>query len=234
MHPLGFNGIEPGTFRGQQAWQDAHALAGLLDRLVVAPHPGANHLTLLPRGVIPDQDESRDRLRCQMLATSGQKVDGHGTDGTAIDKAYEHVISLILTAEQHSITSQRFGIGVLFAAFQFLQPRQIILIYPAMLIGLSQSAPPDFIGETQRPGRMSQHQTDQTIPSAFFPDLLGIRTRDPVLRTFPAHAQLAKRLADRFSTDRSAGDAYGDAHLGCQLQRPDTAVLPKGARTLMQ
>ena len=60
--PLGLNRVKPGTFGGQQARQDAHSLARWLDGLIVAAQPSANHLTLVPRGVIPDQDEDADRL----------------------------------------------------------------------------------------------------------------------------------------------------------------------------
>ena len=77
----------------------------------------------MPGGVIPDQDESGDRLRCEFLATRGQKVDGDRADGTPINKAQEQLVSrLRAVAQQHSITSQCFGIGVLFAALDFLKP----------------------------------------------------------------------------------------------------------------
>ena len=36
MDPLGLNRVEPGTFGGQEARQDAHAGAFLLDHLIVA------------------------------------------------------------------------------------------------------------------------------------------------------------------------------------------------------
>src|SRR6266566_2197684 len=154
MNPLGVNRVEPGTFRGQQARQDAYTLAGLLDGLIVAAHPSANHLTLVPRGVIPDQHESRNRWRGKLLATGGQEVDGDRADGTAIDKAQEHLVGRLGTAtQQHSITGQCFWISVLFPAFQFLQPRPLITIDPAMLIGLSQPTPPDLIEETEGPVR---------------------------------------------------------------------------------
>ena len=144
MNPLGLNRVQPGAFRGQQARQYAHALAGLLDRLIVATHPGANRLTLVPRGVIPDQHESWDRLRCKLFAARLQEVDGDSTDGTPIDKTQEHLISKLGTAtQQHSIAGQCFWINVLFASFQFLQPSFVSSIYPAMLIGLSQPAPPN-------------------------------------------------------------------------------------------
>ena len=81
---------------------------------------------------------------------------------------------------------------------------------------------------------MGSHQMDQTIPSLFFPDVIGIGTGDPVFGTFPPHAQKLERIADRFSTDGSAGNTYGEAHLGCQFQRPDAGVFAKAARTLMQ
>src|SRR5947208_2911585 len=109
----------------------------------------------MPGGGIPDQDESADRLRCEFLATRGQKVDGDRADGTTIHKPQEHLIIVRWpAAEQHSIAGQRFGIRVLFSAFQFLQPSPVILLDPAMLIGLSQPTPPDLIKKTERPRGM--------------------------------------------------------------------------------
>src|SRR6266566_10159499 len=59
MHPFGFNGIQPGTFGGQQERQNAHACASLLDLLVVLAYPGAHGLTPMPGGIIPDQEPVR-------------------------------------------------------------------------------------------------------------------------------------------------------------------------------
>src|SRR6266567_1131700 len=56
MHPFGFDGIEPGTLRRQQERQNPHALARLFDLLIVLANPAANGLTLMPGGVIPDQE----------------------------------------------------------------------------------------------------------------------------------------------------------------------------------
>lgn len=70
-------------------------------------------------------------------------------------------------------------------------------------------------------------------PAVFFSEVFRIRTADPVFSSFPANAQLAKRIADGFFTDRSAGDANRNAYLGCQIQRPDTRVFAEGARTLV-
>lgn len=121
MHPLWLNRVQPGTFGGEQTRQNAHPLASLLDRLIVAAQPGANHLTLVPEGVVPDQDENRDRLRCQMIATYVQKIDGDRADGTAIHKAQEHLVGMLGTAaQQHAITRQGFGIRVLAARVRVL------------------------------------------------------------------------------------------------------------------
>src|SRR5207249_9948137 len=150
----------------------------------------------MPGGVIPDQYESCDRLRCEFFATRGQKVDADRAVGTAIYKPEEHlIIVLLIAAEQHSAAGKRFRIRVLFRAFQFLQPSPLILLDPAMLIGLSQPTPPDLIKETERPRGMGLHQMDQTIASGFFPDVIGIGTGDPVFGTFPPHAQNLERIA---------------------------------------
>ena len=72
--------------RGFLPRQDAHPQPDLFDGLVVVAYPGANGLAFVPGGVVPDQDQGRFSLCGQVLAARGEKIDGHGTDGTAIDK----------------------------------------------------------------------------------------------------------------------------------------------------
>ena len=48
MHPLGLNGIEPGTLSGQQEGQDTHPFACLLHLLIVFSDPGAHHEAFMP------------------------------------------------------------------------------------------------------------------------------------------------------------------------------------------
>ena len=78
MHPFGLNRIEPGTFRGQQERQNAHAFARLLDLLVVLAYPGAHGLTLMPGGIIPDQEPVGLAFCEQALATPLQELGGDG------------------------------------------------------------------------------------------------------------------------------------------------------------
>jgi len=56
------------------------------------------------------------------------------------------------TAQQYSIARQGFGIQVILGAFQFLELWNRVVVRPAMLVGLGQAAPPDFIGEPKCPG----------------------------------------------------------------------------------
>ena len=55
MHPLGFNGVEPGTFGGQKEGQNAYAFAPLLNLIVVLANPGTHYLAHMKGGVIPDE-----------------------------------------------------------------------------------------------------------------------------------------------------------------------------------
>jgi hypothetical protein len=135
----------------------------------VAVDPGAKQLTLVPGGIVPHQHQGCDAPRGQVLAARGQEVDRDRADRAAIHQAQEHLVGLgVLAAQQESVTRQRFGIRVLFAASAFLQVGQGIGVYPAVLIGLGQSTPPHLITEPQRPCPMGQDQADQAVPAVFF------------------------------------------------------------------
>src|SRR5207245_7419515 len=71
-------------------------------------------------------------------------------------------------------------------------------------------------------------------PGFFFPEVIGIRTGDPVFGPLPAHTQLGQRIVDGLPAHASAGDATRHTHLGRQLERPDARVLAESAWTLVQ
>ena len=86
-----------------------------------------------------------------------------------------------------------------------------------------QAGPVDSI----TPHRQSRAPTsdDQRLrasgrPGGFFPDVLGIRTGDPVFGPSPSHSQLGQRVTDGLS----AGYAHRGTHLGCQIECPNTRV----------
>src|SRR5262245_1391480 len=155
MYPLWFDRVQPRTLARQQAHHQPHAHSALLDYAIVEPYPGTDLVTLVPRGVVPDQQQAVDALHSQPLARPGQKIARNRTDWTPSDKAQQHLVGLLrATAQQQPIAGQSLGIGVVLGPFEFLELCKSVVISPAMLIWLGQSAPPDFISKAERPGRV--------------------------------------------------------------------------------
>src|SRR5215510_15299867 len=65
MDPFRFNGVQPRAFAGQGADHDAHARGTPLDLLIVLAYPVPHRLAAVPRGIVPDQQQCREALRCQ-------------------------------------------------------------------------------------------------------------------------------------------------------------------------
>src|SRR5262245_48240055 len=91
VDPFGFNRIEPGTLGRQKARQNAHAFALLLDLPVVLFDPGSHDFTLMPGGIVPDQQPGRLSLGLQAAATPFEKLRGDLTHWTSGDKAQRHL-----------------------------------------------------------------------------------------------------------------------------------------------
>src|SRR5947209_11398284 len=87
VDPFRLNRVKPGALRRQQEGQDTHTCAGLLDLLVVLANPGTHSLTLVPGGIIPDQEPVGFSLRGQPLTTPVQELGGDGADRSSRDKA---------------------------------------------------------------------------------------------------------------------------------------------------
>lgn len=69
---------------------------------------------------------------------------------------------------QQPVAGQGLGVAVILGPRQLLEVDLLGLVYPAMLIGLGQAAPPNFVGKAQRPGRMVAGQADQPVAPFFF------------------------------------------------------------------
>jgi hypothetical protein len=79
------------------------------------------------------------------------------------------LVALLWSAtQQQPIAGQRLGVGVVLGTFEFLKLGDSLLLGPAMLFRLRQSAPPDFIGEAKRPGRVIGRQANQAVAPFFF------------------------------------------------------------------
>src|SRR5690242_9561167 len=136
MHPLRFNGIEPGALRGQQEGQNPYALPGLLDLVVVLAYPGAYSLTLMPGGIIPDQEPVRLAFFEQAWATPLQELGGDGAHRASSHEAQPDLRAVWLIRSpllpEDAITGQRFGIGIVLAPGLLHQPDGLVLTLPGM------------------------------------------------------------------------------------------------------
>jgi hypothetical protein len=132
-----------------------HTLAGLFDGAVVDAKPVAHLLALVPRSVVPDQQQAANALCCQAFARPDQKVNRDRADGAPVHKAQQHLVGLLgSAAKEQPITGQGFGIAVVLGTGEFLERHNRVVVRPTMLVGLRQPAPPDFVGETECPGRV--------------------------------------------------------------------------------
>src|SRR5947207_2788837 len=172
MHPLGLDGIEPGTFRREQKGQDAYAFALLLDLLVVLAYPGAHDQALMPGGIIPDQQPGSLALGLQLSTTPVQKLGGNVTDGTSSDKAQPHLISYRILwhalLPQDPITGHRFGIRIPFLPRLFYQAYGLILTLPGMHARQRKATPPDLIQKANSPRWLQTSPSNQAVTCVFF------------------------------------------------------------------
>jgi hypothetical protein len=83
MHPVGFHRIEPGTLAGQGTHDNPYATARLLHLPVMAAQPLPDFATVMPRGIIPHQEQGGGPALLPLGPTPGQKGGGDGTHGAA-------------------------------------------------------------------------------------------------------------------------------------------------------
>src|SRR5439155_26777902 len=57
VDPLGLYGVQPRALRGQEAGEDAHALARPFHLAVVGAEPGAGRVADVPGGVVPEEEQ---------------------------------------------------------------------------------------------------------------------------------------------------------------------------------
>src|SRR5947209_361827 len=172
MHPFGFNGIQPGTFGRQQERQNANAFTRLLDLLVVLTYPGAHGLTLMPGGIIPDQEPVRLPFCEQAFTTPLQELGGDGAHRASGHEAQPgpRTVRLIRSPllPEDAITGQRFGIGIVLAPGLLHQPYRLVLALPGVHLRQGKATPPDFVAKADRPCGLLAGPSNQAIPRVFF------------------------------------------------------------------
>lgn len=154
MHPFGLDRIEPGALGWQQARENAHAFATLLDLLVVCVKPGTDQLTAVPGSVVPDEHEHSLARLVQLVAAPVQELRGHRAHWSVLYKAEPHLLSYGGGGEIEAITSQGFGVGIIRGDRLFDQPQRLTGRTPGMQVGLAEPTPPGFIEKTDGPAHM--------------------------------------------------------------------------------
>jgi hypothetical protein len=168
MDPFRFKGVEPRAFAGQVADDEAYARGTLFDLLIVLVYPMPYGLTPVPGRIVPDQQQGRETLGGEACGAPRQEIDRDGTHGTPRDKPEPHLIRLVRPwPPQQPITGQGLGSRSGRRQRQLLQLIRGFGVGPAMLIGLGQAAPPDFIATAQCPRGLWQGPCDQPVASFF-------------------------------------------------------------------
>src|SRR5262245_15541315 len=169
MDPLGLNRVEPGTLDRQIARQDPHAVPLLLDLSVLCTDPSAHAFTHMPGGVVPDQPPHPHTGFLQPRTAPAQELLGDGADRPALDETQPDLLRLSDLAQQHAVTGQRLGIGIVLGFLLLNQAQRAVRgVRPGMQVRAGQATPPRLIGEAQRPVWMPLCKSDQAVTLPFF------------------------------------------------------------------
>jgi hypothetical protein len=141
MDPMQFNGIQPGTFKGQAPDQEAYT-AVALDLLMMGPDPGTDLPTDMPGGIVPQQHQDTLPLGGQPLTEPCEQGGRDVAHGSAIDKAQQNRVGV---TSQPPIAGQGCGRCISFRAV-LLDQSQGRAPGPTVQGWLGQTTPPGLIG----------------------------------------------------------------------------------------
>ncbi len=146
--------------------------ARLLDLLIVLTKPGANGLTLMPGGIIPDQEPVRLALLEQALAAPVQELGGDGADRSTSHEAQPRLRAVRLVGSpplpEDAVARQGLGIRVSFAPGLLHQTHRLVEALPGVNLGQGKAAPPDFIAKPDRPTGLLAGPSNQAVTRVFF------------------------------------------------------------------
>jgi len=178
MEPFGLDRVQPRALDGQRADEQAHANAGLFDRVVVRPEPAPDNLRVVPGGVVPDEQDGALALGLRLLGAPREELNRHGADRSPVDKAQPHLLTalrgLVPGSHQQAVAGHGFGIGIVARDRLLDQAQRSVVVHPGMQGGVSQPAPPDLVLEPEEPVRMGLGQPDQAVAPRFFSTLVNL------------------------------------------------------------
>ncbi len=177
MDPLGHNQVEPGTFAGQEARQDAHALALSFHLGVMLADPSAHELADMPGGIIPNEQPGRLSLGLHLVTPPLQKLRGDVADWAPRHKTQRHPIADRLLCwsalPQNAISGQRFGVGVSLFPGLLHQTHGMVFVLPGVQARQSKATPPHLVLIANGPMRLMTGPGDQPVARVFFADTAG-------------------------------------------------------------
>lgn len=162
MHPFGFNRIQPRALAGQTANNET-TTAFPFDSTIVCRDPFPYDLTLVPRSIVPNQEQCALSLNCKARQEPRQERTGDATDGATYYKAHEH---LRQSRDIESITGNRLGFGIGFRNLLFHHAKRLIFS-PRMKRRLFLTTPPRFVGKAKRKVGMRFSQANESLTLFF-------------------------------------------------------------------
>ena len=144
MHPFRFNRIQPRTLAGE-ATNNEPTTTLPFDASIVCLDPFTHDLTLVPRSIVPNQEQGTLTLSRKVGHEPRQESARDNTDWATHHKAHEH---LRQGWNVKSIAGNRFGFLIRFRNFLFDQAERLVFS-PCMERRLFLATPPGFIGETK-------------------------------------------------------------------------------------
>lgn len=152
VRPAWLDRIEPRALLWEEADDDPDGRLSPFDRAVVLTQPVADGGAVVPRGVVPDQQQRRLARLGQPSAAPGEEVGRGGADRAALDEAHP---DRFWFRQQQPVAGDGLGIRIVFGDRLLDQPQWVADRFPPGQGGLADPAEPDFIFEPERPVGMA-------------------------------------------------------------------------------
>jgi hypothetical protein len=162
VNPMRLNSIQPWAFGRQLADEYAYSFLSFCFA-VVCPNPAPYRLGEVPRGVIPDNQQSFLPFFCQLSQHPVEKLCRKTRYGFATNKPQPDLFAI---SSQQPITANCLGAWISLISSLLYEPQRFCLS-PAVHRRLSKTTPPDFIYIPQNPLRVLFGQPDQAVARLF-------------------------------------------------------------------
>lgn len=163
VHPMRLNAIQPGAFGRQLADEDSYAFRSF-GFAIVCPYPAPYCLGEVPRGIIPDNQQSFFPFFGQLSRQPVEPLGRQTRYGPPLNKPQPNLFAV---SSQHPIAAHGLrGWGR--PLRRVLYKPQRFCLRPPVQRRLSKTTPPDFSYISQNPVRVLFRHSEQAVPRLFF------------------------------------------------------------------